>query len=395
MAATNRETRQVFVSYAHIDKDRVLPIYDWLAGEGFNMWIDCHRLLGGQDWSFEIQREIERSDVVIVFLSENSVDHRGYFQREVGKAIAKLDELPEGHIYLIPAVLDDNIAIPQRLKQLHALFASDPQFSHQIASAIRYELGRLGVELEKVQREAGISWIRRRLQETWDGFPGYDVQLDVLEFESTTYPNVSEIGQFLKGQFLPALFSHRRNRIEQTPAFFEDVSAEERFRRTDTYDARCDELVVKGKVLSIPFSISWYGAGAAHSNLHFQTYSFLLDPPTLIDIANVFGNSSEALSVLQTDIRVQLTREVQLAEGEWVTLDQFWIEEGTKDWDELSSFVVRPDGLEFLFAPYQVGPYAFGAHRVRVGYERIAAFMRPEICEALELGEIPGSESTT
>lgn len=388
MAAVDRDAHQVFISYAHLDKDRVLPIYDWLVDEGFNVWIDCHRILGGQEWDFQIQREIKRSSVVIVFLSKNSVDHRGYFQREVKIAIARLEEMPEGHIYLIPAMLDDDIEIPQRLEHLHALRQSDARFKEQIAEAIRDELGRLGVELERVQREAGVAWTRRRLHEAWDGFPGYDVQLDFLEFESSTYANVAEIGDFLKGQFLPELFAHRRSRIHQTPEFYENDSDEERFRRTSTYDAQCGDPVIKGKVLTLPFSVYWYGAGAAHPNLHFQMYSFLLDPLTLIDVGRLFEHSSDALSTLQTDIRAQLSREVELAEDEWITLDHTWIEDGTKDWDHLSAFVLGADGIEFLFAPYQVGPYAYGAHSARVAYADVEAFMRPEFRAALELGEV-------
>ena len=295
--------------------------------------------------------------------------------------------MPEGRIFLVPILLDDDVEIPDKLRHLHALCASDPSFDEQLAASLLHELGRLGVELERAQREAGVAWTRRRLQEAWDGFPGYDVQLDLLEFESDTYPDVSEIGDFLKGALLPNLFRHRASKLEQSPEFYN--KEQELYHRTNVYDAQCPDPIVKGRILTLPYSISWYGAGAAHFNHHFETYSFFLEPSLLIpSLESVFfANSVEALSVLQKEAREHLVGlgVDQRSDDPEAEPDPSWIEEGTRDWKDFSAFVFHVDGIEVLFAPYQVGPFAYGSHSVRVGYEKVAGFMRPEFRVALEL----------
>jgi len=48
----------IFISYATPDQERVLPFFEWLEKEGFDVWVDCRRLKPGQNWSFEIQRAL-------------------------------------------------------------------------------------------------------------------------------------------------------------------------------------------------------------------------------------------------------------------------------------------------------------------------------------------------
>jgi hypothetical protein len=119
MAATGDEQNQIFVSYAHSDQKRVLPVCDWLRDEGFNVWVDRRRLMPGQNWDFEIKKALDRADLVIVFVSNNSVDHRGYAQREIRAALDKLSEKLIDDIYLIPVILDEGVVVPELLRSLH------------------------------------------------------------------------------------------------------------------------------------------------------------------------------------------------------------------------------------------------------------------------------------
>lgn len=43
----------IAISYATPDRDRVFAYYDYLAREGFNLWMDKKKLKGGQNWDFE------------------------------------------------------------------------------------------------------------------------------------------------------------------------------------------------------------------------------------------------------------------------------------------------------------------------------------------------------
>ena len=98
------DNHQIFISYANADQARVLPLYEWLQSHGFNAWIDCKQLMPGQNWEFEIKRALDKSSVIMIFVSRNSVSKRGYVQRELKLALAKLSEKLIDDIYIIPVL---------------------------------------------------------------------------------------------------------------------------------------------------------------------------------------------------------------------------------------------------------------------------------------------------
>lgn len=59
----------IFVSYAHANKARVSAIADALKGAGFSLWWDDH-LRAGNDFTLEIERELDASKCVVVAWSE-------------------------------------------------------------------------------------------------------------------------------------------------------------------------------------------------------------------------------------------------------------------------------------------------------------------------------------
>ena len=74
---------KVFLSYAKEDKDFVLECYEELKRKNFNPWMDEHDLLPGQAWDECIKANMQDTDVVLVFMSSDSVSKVGYVQREL------------------------------------------------------------------------------------------------------------------------------------------------------------------------------------------------------------------------------------------------------------------------------------------------------------------------
>jgi len=110
-----QDTPQIFLCHASNDKARVRRLYRRLREAGLTPWLDEEDILPGQDWDYEIRNAIRHSDYFLACLSKNSVDKRGYFQKEIKMALDVLDEMPEGQVYLIPARLDD-CEVPSRLR---------------------------------------------------------------------------------------------------------------------------------------------------------------------------------------------------------------------------------------------------------------------------------------
>lgn len=374
----------IFISYASPDRDRVLPFFEWSEEQGLNVWIDCRRLKAGQNWDIEINRALSKATFVIAFVSNLSFDRRGYLQRELKIALDKLKEKLIDDIYLIPVLLDDDVQIPEELKGMQCVRASEPQCREQIIEALQYQMERIGFERQEIQEKEQIFWTSKVKREGWDGIPGYEVELQFLEFHSQTYPNAPEIGEFIRGELLSILFQYRAIKFFQSSEVLN--YGQDKYMRTDTYEAHCSEPIIVGKVITLNYSISSYGSGAAHPNYHFQTYSFLLEPVIQIrTLEDIFQEPKAAFAIVQSHIREELYKVRISAEPEaepW-ELEREWVDSGTEKWEDLNSFVFRNKGIEILFAPYSVAAYALGAQAAEIPYEKIRSLMRNEYVSAL------------
>lgn len=74
----SQEKPVVFINYASPDRDRVQSFSDHLKAAGFRVWMDHEQLKPSQQWDFEIRRALAHADFVLIFISNNSVNRRGY-----------------------------------------------------------------------------------------------------------------------------------------------------------------------------------------------------------------------------------------------------------------------------------------------------------------------------
>jgi len=162
---------------------------------------------------------------------------------------------------------------------------------------------------------------------------------------------------------------------------------QDRSRRTNTYDASCGEPVITGRVITVPYAIHTYGAGAAHPNMHFETFSFVLEPlMRVLDFGGVFSYQEDALRVIRTEVRKQLIQLISLQDEQETTGSaREWIEKGTDTWNCYGAFVFRNEAIEIQFAPYAVTAYAYGPQFALLNYELLIDYIRPEYQMALGL----------
>ena len=114
---TNTDCKlRVFLCHSSQDKPIVRELYQRLTAEGWiDPWLDEEKLRPGHYWSEKIEEAIEFSDVVIVFLSNNSVTKEGVVQKEIKRALDKAEEKLEDTIFIIPLRLED-CSVPRRLR---------------------------------------------------------------------------------------------------------------------------------------------------------------------------------------------------------------------------------------------------------------------------------------
>ena len=154
MLTTDRKLR-VFLCHASQDKPIMREVYQRLLAEGWiDPWLDKEKLLPGQDWELEIEKSVESTDAVIVFLSNESVMKEGYFQKELRKVVDMANEKPEGTIFIIPLRLD-GCQVPHHLRKWHYVdyFPEIKKRSafDQIIASLKLRANVLNLDVEKVE----------------------------------------------------------------------------------------------------------------------------------------------------------------------------------------------------------------------------------------------------
>lgn len=373
----------IFVSYASLDRERVKEIVNWLDDARFRSWVDYRQLLPGQKWDYEIKRALDRATIIVLIISNNSIDKRGYVQREIRLALEKNEERLIDDIFIIPILLDDDATVPSQLSDFQFLRYHAPDSERLLTTAIRQQLTKLGMEVKAVQEEAGISWARHSLREERDGIPGYEVDIQYPSFSSQKFSKIEEINARIRGEMVGYIMEQRQEAFEPFHEFYN--FGQDKFRRTNTCDVSFSEPRIVGRVLSLVFLIHWYGAGAAHPNHGFATHNFVLDP--LFEIPSfgwLFNHDGAALTKIQQIAREQLLS-VKYGDDESPLLPEDMVTDGTKDWESFHAYAFQKDTLELLFGPYSVGPYAAGPQFIRIPYKVVAPLMKVPIRASLGL----------
>jgi hypothetical protein len=382
---------QVFISYASQDQERVLPVYDYLVKNGYpNTWIDCKKLLPGQPWEFEIERNLRKSEIVLIFLSHNSINKRGFVQKELKTCLRYLEEKLNSDIYIVPIKLDTEVALPEELSKLQWLELERHDALILLKASLDTQTEKLGFEILSGELySTEIHTTKKNISEKWDGLPGYEVELSLPVFHSTTFENIHEVTKIIEGQFIKSLHTYRLNKLEQTPGVFS--WAQFYYQRTNTFFAHYDNIFHNNNFLSILYRISWYAAGAAHPNYHFESFNFLLTPLIEIeDLRTIFTDESSAFGLIQEYVRKTLGElKVEKFESDSIEnermLEEEWVNQGTDCWESFSVFGFSKEGLIIYFAPYQVGPYAFGDHTVTIPYDIFYRHLKFDYRHALSL----------
>lgn len=131
---------KVFISYAKEDFKVARKLFSSLKAAGVKPWLDEECLLPGQKWESEIEKAIKEADYFIALLSSNSLNKKGYVQKELKKGLSIVEEFPDSKIFLIPARVDDCIPEHNQLKEIQwvDLFPSFDEGLFRILSVINF-----------------------------------------------------------------------------------------------------------------------------------------------------------------------------------------------------------------------------------------------------------------
>ena len=130
---------RVFLCHASSDKAKARELYAQLKAWGAEPWLDEENLIAGQDWRSEIRQAVQRSDVVLVCLSQQSVNHEGFIKEEIGYALNQADRQVEGAIFVVPLRLEE-CDVPDRLARYHWVNWFEPDGVEKLHKAMNLRM---------------------------------------------------------------------------------------------------------------------------------------------------------------------------------------------------------------------------------------------------------------
>ena len=145
MNGTSDRKMTVFLCHAYEDNESAKALRDLLTSHGIDVWLDSENLLPGQIWREEIPEAVRSADVVIVCISQNSLDKEGYVQKEIRLALDVADEKPEGTIFLIPARLED-CPVPRRLNDFQWVDLFEKNGYSKLLDALRVRAAKIATK---------------------------------------------------------------------------------------------------------------------------------------------------------------------------------------------------------------------------------------------------------
>ena len=134
----------VFLCHSSGNKEQVLALYQRLQADGIIPWLDAEDLIAGQNFDLEIRKAVKKADIVVVCLSRASTSKEGYVQREIGFALDRAEEKPEGNIYLIPLKLEE-CDLPFRLSSYHGVKYYEERGYEHLLKALQLRASQLEI----------------------------------------------------------------------------------------------------------------------------------------------------------------------------------------------------------------------------------------------------------
>lgn len=98
---------RVFLAYVREDLEHAMQLCAGLRERGADPWLDCERLLPGQNWPRCIEDAIEVSDYFVPLFSRRSVTKRSQFHSELRYALECATRQPLDESFVVPVRLDE------------------------------------------------------------------------------------------------------------------------------------------------------------------------------------------------------------------------------------------------------------------------------------------------
>lgn len=373
---------KVFLSYASEDRPLVEPFYDRLLSEGFDPWIDSRQILPGQNWSLEIERAFTEANVVLLFMSPRSVTKRGFVQREANDAMEKLRYKLPGDIYAIPLLLEP-CAVPSYISdRLQHIDLRNTGAWVKVRASLNLAAEQQKIELREGIEAGPFRIFADKTEEPFEADTAYQLSVYVPRFDSTVLANQAvELNQIFVGRAAKLVAEFRNQSWGRGSAL--------EYGGSNDLNDEFGVAFANEKVLSLSFSTHVFFAGAAHGNVSFSTFNFVLRPYLmLLTLPDFFSNLTVGLEMFSRLCLCELEKAFRDRTGlNADEQDKTWMTSGAgPKWRNFKAFTFDRTKFTVLFAPYQVSGYALGTWAIDIQYTDLTDVLIPDGPHSFAIG---------
>lgn len=213
-------------------------------------------------------------------------------------------------------------------------------------------------------------WTISMVEETRSDIPPYEFQLEIPQFVEE---DLLELNQLERGWALQRLQESRVSLVEEPDPVMMDL-----WNRglRDSLAGSFEVLLYSSSLVSLRYSLSSYGVGAAHAIHPVRSVTAQRRPVTYLSLADIFRDESDYLERISRYTRNAL---LQSLPDEAASIAA----ETTPEPRNFAVFNVVGSGLLITFTEYRVASFAQGPQHVTVPWGELQDALNPR-CAVLE-----------
>jgi hypothetical protein len=198
----------------------------------------------------------------------------------------------------------------------------------------------------------------------------YEIAAQYPQFSGGSNPNFEKFNQLVRGVV-----------TKEVTQFKKDVQPEEGEERPEgsmgsDISIGYEVALAQDDLVSVQFDVGSYFQGAAHPNSYTEVVNYDLKNGKQLNLSDLFKPGSKFLQAIATYAIADLKKQAKEKGSE---LPDDLIQSGAgASAKNYRSWKITRKGLGINFDPYQVGPYAAGAHYVLVPYANLKDVINPE-----------------
>jgi TIR domain/Deacetylase PdaC/Protein of unknown function (DUF3298) len=359
---------KVFISYAKEDFRFAQHLSENLKLNNYAPWLDKEKILAGQNWDIEIKKALRQSDFIILLLSQNSVNKKGYVQREFKLALNYCDERPVEDIFLIPVKIND-CSVPFGLEKYQWFELNGRLDFDGIADSLNHQKKKLDAINTKDTPVGQFKYTTKIINKEIGINPKSIIDIfypSFLESENEDFSFINnKIENYVFAQY-ERVINPRFTDLEMKPQDNDDIFAQMDNELKVSFDIK----TATNNIVSLTIRTYMF-LGGAHGNYWTVGFNFRLNPFLTITLSDIFPHGNDInLTFLINTLKVNLMLNAKEKFG-IIDPDEFFLLPLKREWSEISNFVIEATGITFIFGIYQLTAYSLGEHEITITFEKL------------------------